>query len=100
MLLFEKFLTFVSGEKFANYINSSQHLIYMIFRAISLFCNGRIARKFMRDMVVFWKPRNMVYLNQQKKKSVEDSKSGKMRIQLHTCDLWVDPRILVLGIAN
>lgn len=48
----------------------------MIFRAISLFCNGRIARKFMRDMVVFWKPRNMVYFE-----SAEEEECGRFQIR-------------------
>ena len=48
----------------------------MIFRAISLFCNGRIARKFMRDMVVFWKPRNMVHFE-----SAEEEECGRFQIR-------------------
>ena len=84
MLLFEKFLTFVSGEKFANYINSSQHLIYMIFRAIWLFCNGRIARKFMRDMVVFWKPKNMIYFE-----SAEEEEGGRFQIRKNEDTVYI-----------
>lgn len=44
----------------------------MIFRVILLFCNGRIVRKFMRDMVVFWKLRNMVYFE-----LVEEEECGR-----------------------